>query len=207
MANHQEFVTRLLQRIAVNQGLATESISIARAAKDIDVPETTLRSTLEGRYPRSEEYWLKLRHYCQTSLDWLICGTGEDPRLNRSDSLRDRILVIEDDLDRLGLIRLALKGYRVEVARAWGEAAQMLANDTFDLILAGGELDEAAEVLDLLRRRPVRPILIFLTEKPPSLKPLITDLADRIISEPLLRERIASLVTECLSGPPPANSG
>ncbi|MBW2618757.1 MAG: hypothetical protein JRC92_07765, partial [Deltaproteobacteria bacterium] len=189
------------------QGLETETISIARAAKDIDVPETTLRSTLEGRYPRSEEYWRKLKNYCQTSLDWLICGAGECPSLDRAAGVRDRILVIEDDLDRLGLIRLALKGFRLEVTRTWDEAAEMLACDTFDLILAGGALDEEAEVLDLLRRRPVRPSLILLTEKPPSLKPLFTDLADRIISEPLLRDRIASLVKECLSEPPPTNSG
>ena len=207
MGNHQEFVERLLQRIAANQGLETENISIARAAKDIDVPETTLRSTLEGRYPRSEDYWRKLRHYCQTSLDWLICGAGEGPNPDGAAESRDRILVIEDDLDRLGLIRLALKGFRVEVARTWDEAAQMLACDTFDLILAGGALDEATEVLDLLQRRPVRPILILLTEKPPSLKPLLTDLADRIISEPLLRDRIANLVRECLSEPPPTNGG
>jgi len=207
MGSHQEFVERLLQRIAANQGLKTTSISTARAAKDIDVPETTLRSTLEGRYPRSEDYWCKLKSYCQTSLDWLICGVGEGPSPDGAAESRDRILVIEDDIDRLGLIRLALKGLRVEVARTWGEAARMLANDTFDLILAGGALDEAAEVLDLLQRRPVRPILILLTEKPPSLKPLLTDLADRIISEPLLRDRITSLVRECLSEPLTTNGG
>ena len=98
-----EFTTRVRQSIAANQGLDVENISLSKAAKDIDVPETTLRSTLDGHFPRSEEYWRKLRNYCQGSLDWLICGQGEGPGQERS---RGYILVIEDDLDRLGLIRL-----------------------------------------------------------------------------------------------------
>lgn len=205
MGSHQKFTERLLQRIAANQGLKASSISIARAAKDIGVPETTLRSTLEGRFPRSEEYWLKLRNYCQTSLDWLVCGAGEGPSLNGAAGVRNRILVIEDDLDALGLIRLALKGFKLEVTRGWDEAAHLLTYDTFDLILAGGELEEAAEVLDFLRSQPNRPILILLTEKPPSLEPLLNDLSARIINKPLLRDRIVSLVRECLAAPTPKN--
>lgn len=157
MSKHQEFVERLRGRIAAQQGRSVRKISISQAAKEMEVPETTLRSTLEGRYPRTETYWRALRVYCDVDLDWLICGLGPSPEEKAREKAAKRILVVEKDLDRLGLLRLALKDYLVDVARSAPEALRQLDERSYDLVLAGDVLagnQEAVRSLNRLRRQP-----------------------------------------------------
>ncbi len=199
MKPEMEFVKRLRRRIAVNQGTDEGKISVARAASDIDVPETTLRSTLEGCFPRTEGYWRKLRTHCQATLDWLICGLGEGPENHLLGRPTARILVVEGDLIKLSLIKMALMGFQVEVACTPREAAVLISQNAYDLILAGDAAGWTEEGLSLLHRQRARPRLVFLVSDAPWETHPFGRIADQVISEPLVAERITNLIKEELS--------
>jgi|GEM_PF-5293292 len=199
MKTDSGFVERLRQQIANRQKTDPAKISVAQAAKDLRVPETTLRSTLEGRFPRHPDYWRKLRAYCRSNLDWLICGLGPPPDQPEGGRPRERILVVEQDLDRVNLIRMALKGFNLEIARRPEEAALLIAHNLYDLILAGAETCWSEEELSLLRRQRARPRLVLLAGDVPASEHPFGRLADETIGEPLEAARIVALVREQLA--------
>lgn len=197
MSEHSEFVGRLRTRIAHFQGTDTDKISIARAAKDIGIPETTLRSTLQGRCPRSEDYWRKLRLYTRGSLDWLICGLGEPPMDDNTRPV-ERVLVVENDIHRLTLIRMALKGLAVDSARTEREASLMITENSYDLIMSGPEVDWPDEALINLKRDRSRPKLILLADPVPNGQHPFGLIADHTCRQPLEAQRITDLVHDHL---------
>lgn len=199
MNEHSEFVARLKSRIAQFQKTEVENISIAQAAKDIGIPETTLRSTLQGRCPRSEDYWMKLRIYTKYSLDWLICGLGEAPTETDPETQPERILVVEKDRHRLSLIKMALKGLHIDSALSPAEAALMIHENSYDLILSGPDISWPEGLLSLLRRRRTRPRVILLTQPGRENEHPLAALADQTFFEPLVADKISTMVMDHLS--------
>ena len=193
---HADFVTRLQQRIAAIQSTDVDHNSVAQAAKELDVPETTLRSTLEGCYPRSEDYWRKLRTYCQSPLDWLICGVGQVPEEELQTA--ERVLIVEKDLDKICLLRMALKGLLVEVAMTDREATLLVSQNTYDMIICGEEVPWSEECLATLTQCRIRPRLVVLTDDQPNLDRPICKLSDHTISNPLSAQGISELVKDQL---------
>jgi len=202
MGKHREFVERLRGRIAAQQGRPVRKISISQAAREMEVPETTLRSTLEGRYPRTETYWRALRVYCGVDLDWLICGLGPSPEEKGREKIKKKILVVEKDLDKLGLLRLALRDYLVDVARSAPEALRQLGERPYDLILAGEVLTESPEAVELLLRLRHQPRLILVTSDTgdPALARLLKP--DLTLEGPLEAERVTRSVATQLRDEP-----
>lgn len=194
MTNHLDFTTRLRQRIAAVQGTTPDKISISTAAKEIDIPETTLRSTLEGRYPRTESYWRKLRTYTQTTLDWLICALGDPPEDDPTRPAKDNILVVENDLDRLYLIKEALKDYRLDMARSPDEAILLMKQWSYDLVLGGETLADTPEAIRLLVKLRNRPRLVLVSGEPLEETDPFRKIADSMMSWPLVPSDIAIAV-------------
>lgn len=192
MEKHAEFVARLQSRIAAIQQVEVGQISVARAAKDIGIAETTLRSTLQGKFPRSEDYMRKLKAYTRASLDWLICGHGDPPDGDGRPE-RERILVVEPDLHKIQLIRLALKGLVHDTARSSAEADHLISENVYDIIMSGADVAWTSEGLQRLERHQTRPRLILLGNSRGGGENPFSRLADQRVEE-LVEDAIASLV-------------
>ena len=197
-AAHQDFIKRLRERMGAVQQRRPEAISVAQAAKIMGVPETTLRSTLEGRYPRTEAYWRALRTYCRADLDWLICGLGEPPDNGRDEKSRESILVVDNDRHKRELIKMSLQDYRIELAWSVAEAVELIRRQSYDLIITGDELELTEEALDLFRRRKNRPRLVLISNDAIRDYSPCTTIADGIVAGSLMAEEIIKVVGEQL---------
>jgi len=196
---HEEFVGRLRERMAEVQQKDPDSVSVAQAAKQMGVPETTLRSTLEGRYPRTEAYWRALRTYCRADLDWLICGLGEPPERDRSLVFQESILVVDNDRHKRELIKMSLQNYSIDLAWSLREAVELMRHQAYDLVITGEGLDWTEEALNLFRRKKSRPRLVVIAnEAPQNVSPCRT-MADGIVAGSLMADSIIKIVTDQLS--------
>lgn len=203
MMRAKEFARRLRERIAVVQGREPDKISVAEAARELGIPETTLRSTLEGRFPRTNGYMDKIRTYCQASLDWLFLGLGEPPEDKPGQPVKEAILVVESDLDKLRLIKMTLQGYRVEQVKSAKEAVLLMRQRHYDLILGGQDLASTAETAALLSKLKKRPRLIVLASSSPESNHPCHHLADEILVGPPQAGEIGKAVDRQLKASQP----
>ncbi len=197
---HQEFINRLRERMGTVQERHPEAISVAQAAKIMGIPETTLRSTLEGRYPRTEAYWRALRTYCRVDLDWLICGLGEPPENARSERGRESILVVDNDRHKRELLKMCLQNYSIDLAWSVAEAVELIRRQIYDLIIAGDEMEWTEEALDIFRRRKNRPRLVLIANNDLRGYSPCTTIADGIVAGSLVAEEIIKVVNDQLHG-------
>lgn len=163
-----EFFERLFNRIAEIQQTSPEKISVALAAREMGVPETTVRSTLEGRCPGSPDYWRKWKAYLHCDLDWLICGQGPCPQTRLPDEREFWILIVEKDLETSKLLskccdlasrNLPLRRPQIDLAMTMSEAALLLEINQYDLIVTGTQPSWNDETLSLVSRARLRPRL------------------------------------------------
>ena len=79
----------------------------------------------------------------------------------------ERILVLEDDfIVRKNLEQqLRQRKYDVSAAATLGEAQELLARDTFDLVFVDVRLPdgEGTDLLQMMKHRPQRPLMVFIT--------------------------------------------
>lgn len=196
---HDDFVERLRERMGLVQRKSPDNISVARAAKSMGVPETTLRSTLEGRYPRSEAYWRALRTYCQVDLDWLICGLGEPPVPAGEEARRESILVVDNDRHKRELIKLSLQDYSLDLAWTLKEALELMRRQAYDLVITGDGLDWTDEALDLFKRKKSRPRLVLIANDSRHLFSPCRNMADGIVAGSIMAEEIIRVVSDQLN--------
>ena len=195
---HRDFVDRLRERVGLVQRREPENISVAQAAKSMGIPETTLRSTLEGRYPRSEAYWRALRTYCRVDLDWLICGLGEPPEPVREGHRRESILVVDNDRHKRELIKMSLQDYSIDLAWNLKEALELMRRQAYDLVITGDGLDWNDEALNLFKRKKSRPRLVLIANDSLHLYSPCRTMADGIVAGSIMAEEIIKVVTDQL---------
>ncbi len=195
---HEDFINRLRERMGVVQKRRPDSISVAQAAKNMGVPETTLRSTLEGRYPRTEAYWRALRTYCRTDLEWLICGLGEPPELACEELSREIILVVDNDRYKRELIKMSLREYRIDLAWTLQEALDLMRRQTYDLVITGEGLEWTEEALNLFKRTKSRPRLVLISNDKGRCHSPSKMMADDIVAGSLMADEIIKVVSDQL---------
>ncbi len=196
---HEDFIDRLRERMGVIQRRRPDNISVAQAAKSMGVPETTLRSTLEGRYPRSEAYWRALRTYCRVDLDWLICGLGEPPEPVREDNVKESILVVDNDRHKRELIKMSLQNYSIDLAWTLQEAIELMRRQPYDLVITGDGLEWTDEALRLDRRKKSRPRLVLIANDSLHLYSPCRTMADGIVAGSIMADEIIKVVADQLS--------
>ena len=174
------------------------------------VPETTVRSTLEGRCPGSPDYWRKWKAYLRCDLDWLICGQGKNPSPQPPQPPQKRefsILIVEQDLETSKLLskccalasrNMPLRRPRIELAMTMTEAALMVKSNQYDLILTGTRLDWNEEVMGLVKQARLRPRLAVVATNGAPASRRLTGLVDQSLQR-LSTSRVIEMVEEQLA--------
>ena len=159
MVNDNKFLERLKIAIATQQGVSVDEINISVAAREMRIPETTLRSTLVGRFPASEEYWRKLQVYTTANLDWLICGVGTAP--DCEDEKKLNILAVTRSLVFSQILKMDLRDYNVDRVFTPKEALFRIKQRTYHVVLLFDEIRWKESEIEELERLKNRPEVLF----------------------------------------------
>lgn len=180
MIAHHDFVDRLRKLIAHHQGRTDEKISVAGAAKTIGVPETTLRSTLEGRYPRTEEYWRKLCTGLGTSLDWIVFGRGEAPY--EMEDTPAPILFVAKGVEVSRVVKVHLQGRDAEWAFTAKEALRLVRQRRYERVFLFDSVDWEPGELEALNKIRSLPLIEAFQNGTP-LSDEVKSIADNVVRD------------------------